>query len=133
MRNIALEKIGKIQNEYMKRRFSTRYSQYNYDIAKLQFLNSFTFGLFVFYFFLTAIYLGILFIGPNRDKFSSFYKGNVLLILVLFPFLITPLEYIILRGILFITETLVGKVFDSDDYNYIIDQTYLPRFLHAYS
>lgn len=126
-----LEKIGKVQNDYMKRRFSTRYSQYNYDITKLRFLNSFAYGLFVFYFFLSAIYLGIILIGPNKDKFSNFYKGNVFLILVLFPYLITPLEYILLRVTLFLTETIVGNVFDTDDYNYIIDQTYLPRFLQS--
>ena len=126
-----LEKIGLIQNEYMKRRFSTKNSQYNYDIVHLRFLNSIAHAMLFFYFFLGAIYLGILFIGQNKDKTSYFYKISVLLIIVGLPFLITPIEYVLFRGTQFVVETVIGKVFEIDDYGYILDQTYVPNFLSS--
>ena len=113
-----LEKIGLTQNEYMKRRFSTKYSQYTYDIVHLQFLNSIARVMLFFYFLLGAIYLGILFLGQNKDKTSYTYKISALVILLLLPFVITPIEYILFRGTQFIVETVIGKVFELDDYHY---------------
>lgn len=115
-----LEKIGLTQNEYMKRRFSTKYSQYTYDIVHLQFLNSIARAMLFFYFLLGAIYLGILFLGQNKDKTSYTYKISALVILLVLPFVITPIEYILFRGTQFIVETVIGKVFEIDDYDYIL-------------
>jgi hypothetical protein len=111
--------IAKVQNEYMKRRFSTQYSLYNYELEKLLFLNNITYPLLMLYFIAAAVYLGIIFIGPNRDKNSYIFKGGALLILILFPFLITPVEYIIVRSVLFTLRTFTGNVLEDDDYNYL--------------
>jgi hypothetical protein len=122
----SIEKIAKIQNEYMKRRFSTKYSQYNYDNSKLQYLNKISFTLLMLYFIIAAVYLGILFVGPGREDVSYFYKLLALIVLVLYPFLITPIEYFSFRAIVFIVETVFGKVFEQDDYEFLIDFSHLP-------
>lgn len=121
-------KLAKQQNEYMRRRFSTKQSQYEYKTGQNRFLNNFTYALLWIYFILAAIYLAIVFVSPKRDQFSYQYKVAVLLILVLYPFVITPIEYFILRGLALIVETVVGNVFERDDYEYVIDYTHLPNF-----
>ena len=121
-------KLAKNQNEYMARRFSTKYSAYKYKTEQTRFLNNFTYALIWIYFLLAAIYLGIIFVGPKRSEFSYKYKVIALLVIVLFPYLITPIEYFVLRGIAFVIETTVGNVFKRDDHTYIVDYTYLPNF-----
>lgn len=123
-----LSKIARIQNDYMKRRFSTQNSLYNYEILNLRYMHQITYALFILYFIIAAGYLGIIFIGPNREKTSFSYKASILLFTLLFPFLITPIEYTLFRGVLFIVKTLTGQLFVSDNYEYILDQTYVPRF-----
>ena len=120
--------LAKQQNEYMRRRFSTKQSQYEYKMGQNRFLNNFTYALLWVYFILAAIYLAIVFVSPKRDQFSYQYKVAVLLILVLYPFVITPIEYFILRGLALIVETVVGNVFERDDYEYVMDYTHLPNF-----
>lgn len=122
----SIVKIGRTQNEYMRRRFSTKNSQYTYDIQKLQFFNNISFALLLLYFIVAAVYLGILFVGPDREKNTFFYKLVVLVILVLYPFLVTPIEYFTFRGLLFVVETAIGKVFERDDYEFLIDLRNLP-------
>ena len=80
-----IKALAKQQNEYMRRRFTTKYSAYNYKVA-------------------------------------------ILLVLVLYPFLITPLEYFVFRAITFVIETIVGNVFTRDDHEYVVEHTYLPGF-----
>lgn len=123
-----LSKIARIQNDYMKRRFSTQNSLYNYEILNLRYMHQITYALFILYFIIAAGYLGIIFIGPNREKTSFSYKASILLFTLLFPFLITPIEYTLFRGVLFIVKTLTGQLFVSDNYEYILDQTYVPQF-----
>lgn len=120
--------LAKQQNEYMRRRFSTKQSQYEYKTGQNRFLNNFIYALLWVYFILAAIYLAIVFVSPKRDQFSYQYKVAVLLILVLYPFIITPIEYFILRGLALIVETVVGNVFERDDYEYVMDYTHLPNF-----
>jgi hypothetical protein len=123
-------KLAKQQNEYMKRRFSTKYSEYNYKVVQQYSLHNFTYALIWIYFILSAVYLGILFVGPKRQKFSYRYKVMMLIILVLFPYVVTPIEYFIFRGISYIIETTIGNVFKRDDYQYLVDYTYMPKFFH---
>lgn len=120
--------LAKQQNEYMRRRFSTKQSQYEYKTGQNRFLNNFTYALLWVYFILAAIYLAIVFVSPKRNQFSYQYKVAVLLILVLYPFVIAPIEYFILRGLTLIVETVVGNVFERDDYEYVVDYTHLPNF-----
>ena len=127
----AQKDLAKQQNEYMKRRFSTQYSQYNYEIVKLQSITKITFALMLLYFIVAAVYLGIIFIGPNRDQHSFVYKASTLLVIILFPYLITPIEYFLFRGVLFVLEILSGGLYGHDDYAYMIDQTYVPNFLRS--
>ena len=123
-------KLAKQQNEYMKRRFSTKYSEQNYKMGQQSSLHNFTYALIWIYFILSAVYLGILFVGPKRQKFSYRYKVAMLIILVLFPYLITPIEYFIFRGISYIIHTTIGNVFNRDDYQYLVDYTYMPKFFN---
>ena len=123
-------KLAKQQNEYMKRRFSTKYSEYNYKVVQQYSLHNFTYALIWIYFILSAVYLGILFVGPKRQKFSYRYKVMMLIILVLFPYVVTPIEYFIFRGISYIIETTIGNVFKRDDYQYLVDYTYMPKFFN---
>ena len=120
--------LAKQQNEYMRRRFSTKQSQYEYKTGQNRFLNNFTYALLWVYFILAAIYLAIVFVSPKRNQFSYQYKVAVLLILVLYPFVIAPIEYFILRGLTLIMETVIGNVFERDDYEYVVDYTHLPNF-----
>ena len=123
-----INSIAQIQNEYMRRRFSTQKSLYNYEIMNLHSLQKITYALFILYFIVAAGYLGIIFLGPNREKISFSFKGSVLLFILLFPFLITPIEYFLFRCVLFMIETFAGQRFEADKYEYIMDQTYVPRF-----
>lgn len=115
------------QNQYMQRRFSTKYSQYNYKVGQTQSLHYLTYGLIWIYFLLSAFYLGILFVGPKRKLYSYKYKFFILLVLVLFPYVITPIEYFFVRLFVFLTETIIGNVYERDDHEYIIDYTYVPN------
>jgi hypothetical protein len=78
------------------------------------------------YFIVAAVYLGILFVGPGRETNTFFYKFVVLVILIGYPFLITPIEYYSFRAVLFFVETALGKIFDRDDYEFLIDLRHLP-------
>lgn len=115
------------QNQYMQRRFSTKYSQYNYKVGQTQSLHYLTYGLIWIYFLLSAFYLGILFVGPKRKLYSYKYKFFILLVLVLFPYVITPIEYFFVRLFVFLTETIIGNVYERDDHEYVIDYTYVPN------
>jgi hypothetical protein len=122
-----LVELAKQQNDYMRRRFSTKYSQYSYKVGQIQLLHNLTYGLVWIYFILAAFYLGILFVGPNRKLYSYKYKGLILLALVLFPYVITPIEYFFVRLFVFLTETTVGNVYERDDHEYVVDYTYVPN------
>jgi len=119
--------LAEQQNQYMQRRFSTKYSQYNYKVGQTQSLHYLTYGLIWIYFLLSAFYLGILFVGPKRKLYSYKYKFLILLVLVLFPYVITPIEYFFVRLFVFLTETIVGNVYERDDHEYVIDYTYVPN------
>jgi len=119
--------LAEQQNKYMQRRFSTKYSQYNYKVEQTQSLHYLTYGLIWIYFILSAFYLGILFVGPKRKLYSYKYKFLILLALVLFPYVITPIEYFFVRLFVFLTETIIGNVYERDDHEYVVDYTYVPN------
>ena len=126
--NDQIKALAKQQNEYMRRRFSTKYSAYNYKVEQTRILHNVTYGLMWVYFILAAFYLGILFVSPSQQNYGIYYKMAILLVLVLYPFLITPLEYFVFRAITFVIETIVGNVFTRDDHEYVVEHTYLPGF-----
>ena len=119
--------LAEQQNKNIQRRFSTKYSQYKYKVEQTQSLHYLTYGLIWIYFLLSAFYLGILFVGPKRKLYSYKYKFLILLVLVLFPYVITPIEYFFVRLFVFLTETIVGNVYERDDHEYVIDYTYVPN------
>lgn len=119
--------LAKQQNDYMQRRFSTKYSQYKYKVEQTRSLHHFTYALIWIYFLFSVFYLGIIFVGPKRNKFSNQYKFIVLCIIVVFPYIITPVEYFIIRGVTFLIETVAGNVFKRDDHEYVVDYNAIPN------
>jgi len=119
--------MAKHQNKAIERRFSTQNSKYTYKIDQIRSLNNFVYFLIWLYFILVTIYLAIIFVGSKSSKFSFFYKVTVLIVLVLFPYIISPIEMFIVKMLTFIVETVVGDVFKRPDYEYIIDYSYIPE------
>ena len=111
----------------MHKRFSTQYSQYNYKVEQLRQLNHFTYLLIWLYFILAAIYLGIIFVGPKAPEFSYQFKLIVLLVLIFYPYVITPIEMFLFRMFTYLIETVVGNVYKRPDYQYVIDYSYIPN------
>ena len=128
--NVNIEKLKKIadaQNDAMRRRFSTHTSAYNYKIGQLQSLNSFIYVLIWAYFILAAIYLWKIYVSSESAQYTFYYKLGILFVLVLFPYVITPIEMFFIRMVAYIVETIVGNVFNRPDYEYVIDYSYIPN------
>ena len=123
-----LVNVAKAQNDYMKRRFSTKESSYNYKVGQISYLHNLTYGLLWVYFILAALYLAIIMVGPKSKNYSYVYKLLTLIFLVLFPYIVTPVEMFLLRGLSLIVETIFGNVFNRPDHEYVIDYSYLPKF-----
>lgn len=119
--------LAKNQNHAMRRRFSTKYSQVAYKTGQMVYLSNYIFYAIWLYFILSAGYLAILFIGPRAQTFSPYYKVGVLLVLVLFPYVATPIEMFLLRMGTYVVETAIGNVYDRPDFEYIIDYNAIPN------
>jgi len=119
--------IAERQNNAMRRRFTTHESAYTYKIGQIKSLNGIIYILIWAYFILAAIYLGILLIGPKSESYSFYYKLCVLIVLVIYPYVITPFLMFIYRLIVFIIESAIGNVFSRPDYQYVIDRSYIPN------
>jgi len=115
------------QNNAMRRRFSTKYSQIAYKNGRMVYLSNYIFYSIWLYFILSVAYLGILFIGPRAQTFTAYYKVGVLIVLVLFPYVATPIEMFFLKMFTFIVETLIGNVYERPDYEYVIDYNAVPN------
>ena len=119
--------LASSQNDAMRRRFSTKNSKIAYKHNKLVYLSTYIFYLVWLYFILSAGYLGIVLVGPRAKTFSPYYKIGVLLTLVLFPYLATPVEMFFLKMFTYIIETLIGHVYERPDFEYIIDYNAIPN------
>jgi len=119
--------LAKNQNNAMRRRFSTKNSQVAYKNGRMVYLSSYVFYLIWVYVILSAAYLGIIFIGPRAPKFTSYYKVGVLIVLVLFPYVATPIEMFFLKMLTFIVETVMGNVYERPDFEYLIDYNAVPN------
>jgi len=119
--------LASSQNDAMRRRFSTKNSKIAYKDEQLVYLSTYIFYLIWLYFILSAGYLGVLFVGPRAKTFSPYYKVGVLLILVSFPYLATPVEMFFLKMFTYMIETLVGNVYERPDFEYIIDYNAIPN------
>ena len=62
-----------------------------------------------------------------RNIYSFYYKLCVLIVLVIYPYVITPFLMFIYRLIAFIIESAIGNVFSRPDYQYVIDRSYIPN------
>tara|TARA_B110000971_G_scaffold202421_1_gene222162 strand:+ start:315 stop:608 length:294 start_codon:yes stop_codon:yes gene_type:complete len=91
------------------------------------YLSSYVFYLIWVYVILSAAYLGIIFIGPRAPRFTSYYKVGVLIVLVLFPYVATPIEMFFLKMLTFIVETVMGNVYERPDFEYLIDYNAVPN------
>jgi hypothetical protein len=119
--------LAKNQNSAMRRRFSTKDSQDAYKTGKMIYLNRYFFYLMWLYYILSTVYLGILFISPSAPKYSAYYKVGVLLVLVIFPYIATPIEMFLLKMLTFIIETTMGNVYERPDYEYVLDYNAVPN------
>jgi len=121
------EKIALRQNEAVRKRYTTQYSQVDYKQGQIRSLNNLIYALLWIYFILAAVYLWKIFVSKSSGNYSFRFKMIVLILLVLYPYIITPLEVFFLRMITFIVENVVGNVYKRPDYDYVIDRTYLPN------
>lgn len=120
-------KLARNQNKLLSKRFSTKYSKVSYKNGQMKYLSNYIFYLIWLYFILSAFYLGILFIGPRAQTFTSYYKIGVLIMLVIFPYLATPVEMFFLKMFTYIIETLIGNVYERPDFEYVIDYNAVPN------
>lgn len=118
--------LAKRQNDAMDRRFSTQNSKVLYKVEQIKSLNTYIYLLIWIYVILAACYLWIIFIGKQSVEYSTPYKLSALIVIVLFPYVITPIEMFLARMVTFIVETIFGNVYKRDDYEYVVDKTYIP-------
>lgn len=79
------------------------------------------------YYLFSALYVWILFFGPNAAKITMYYKIIVILVVALFPYLATPVEMFFLKMGTYLIETIFGKVYERPDYEYIVDYNSVPN------
>jgi hypothetical protein len=119
--------LAKRQNDAMRRRFSTYKSKFNYKIGQIRYLNGFIYVLIWAYFILAAVLLFQIFVGKTAKRYNFYVKFGVLIVLILFPYVITPLEMFFLRLGAFIIETITGNVFNRPDHEFVVDYSYVPK------
>uniref|UniRef100_A0A6C0CMV4 Uncharacterized protein n=1 Tax=viral metagenome TaxID=1070528 RepID=A0A6C0CMV4_9ZZZZ len=119
-------KIAQRQNQAVRRRFTTGDSQYMYKVEKIKSLNFYIYVFIWIYVILAGFYIWIIFIGKKSSNYSISYKIAALIIIILFPYLITPIELFYARLITYIIETVAGNVYTRPDYEYVVDSTYIP-------
>jgi len=120
------EKMASKQNEVVRKRYTTQYSQVDYKHGQIRMLNYFIYALIWIYFILSVVYLWMIFVSKSSSEYTFRYKMFVLVGLLLFPYIITPLEMFFMRMITFVVETVVGNVYTRPDYDYVIDRSYVP-------
>jgi hypothetical protein len=118
--------LAKRQNDAMQRRFSTQKSKSHYKVHQIQTLNTYIYVFIWVYVILSACYLWVIFIGNNSDQYSRFFKITVLIGIILFPYVITPIEMFIARMGTFVVESIFGNVYKRPDYEYVVDKSYIP-------
>ena len=118
--------LAKRQNDAMQRRFSTQKSKSHYKVAQIQSINFYIYGLIWIYVILASCYLWAIFIGKNSDQYSTFYKVMILITIILFPYVITPIEMFVARMVTLVVESLFGNVYKRPDYEYVVDKSYVP-------
>lgn len=123
--------LAKRQNDAMERRFSTQQSKAYYKTEQIRSLNMYIYVLIWIYVILAGCYLWMIFIGKHSVEYSTYYKLSALIAIILFPYVITPIEMFVARIVTFIVETTFGNVYKRPDYEYVVDKTYVPG-LFAY-
>lgn len=118
--------LAKRQNDALRKRFSTKYSNWNYQIQQLQQLQKFNSWFIFIYCTLSIMYAGLLIFGENAVKYSWVYKLTVISICIVFPFIISPVEMFFVNLFTFFTKTFFGDVYNRPDYEYGIDYTFVP-------
>lgn len=121
-----LIEIAKKQNAYLEKRFSVQASRIFYKKQQVESLNSVIYVLIWVYFITAGVFLGILFVGPKANLYSSYVKFIVILLVVCYPYIIAPLEMFFVKFFTFIVESSVGNVWTRPDNEYSLDYTYIP-------
>ena len=105
--------MAEVQNNYVAQRFSTKNSLYRYKNEQLTILNQFVNAFMALYFILAGIYLSIVIIDTTKIH-SYHYKITLLLCLVSFPFVITPIEFVIYDVVMYLARFAFGVVAVND-------------------
>lgn len=105
--------MAQVQNDYVAQRFSTKNSLYNYKHEQLTMLNRFFNSFLALYYVLAGIYLATVFVDTTQD-YSYYYKISLLLILISFPLVITPIENFLYDIVMYMYKFLFGVIAIND-------------------
>jgi hypothetical protein len=121
-----LSALAKKQNEYLRKRYSTKDSQYEYELEKLRSMNWYINVLFMVYLVICMICVYVIIVGNNFKDMNKYKKGFFIFLLFLFPYVMTPLEGSLLNLLSYILKTITGETYDKSEYQYVLDSGYLP-------
>lgn len=111
-----MEKRAKSQNKELEKAYSTKFSKSQYQTEKISAINYYIYYLIWIYACIAVVFIGFLFVGPKSKKTSFYFKLAILLLLIAYPYYITPLQDYIYHFIRFCLDTLHGNVFFYSDY-----------------
>lgn len=108
---LKIIQLAQVQNNYVAKRFSTKNSLYRYKNEQLTILTKFANAFMSLYFILAGIYLSIILIDPTHQQVHSYYyKITLLLLLISFPFIITPIEIVTYDVLMYCARFTFGVV-----------------------
>lgn len=111
-----MEKRAKSQNKELEKAYSTKFSKSQYQTEKISAINYYIYYLIWIYACIAVVFIGFLFVGPKSKKTSFYFKLAILLLLIAYPYYITPLQDNIYHFIRFCLDILHGNVFFYSDY-----------------
>lgn len=121
-----LADLARRQNEYIKKRYSTKDSQYEYKLQQVSSLTNTIHVLFYLYAILSIICIYIIIFGEQFLEFGKYSKIIMILLLFLFPYIMTPIEGAIINFVYFLIKMITGETVDTAEYQYVLDTSYIP-------
>lgn len=120
--------LAKLQNKYLKNYVNTQGTTYNteyeYKVKQKQEVMFFSNILFWIYIVLGLICIMKLLFG-NFSYFSFYKKLFMSILIVLFPFIISPIEMFVYKIFHFLWNLIFGNVNERSSYEYVIDFHYI--------
>jgi uncharacterized spore protein YtfJ len=111
-----MENKSKAQNNELVKSFSTKSSKSLYQTEQISSLNWYVYYLIWLYAVVAVVFLGFLFAGPKTKKLSIYIKLIITLLLILYPYYITPLEDFLYEIVTFGSNILYGNVYLHPEY-----------------